>query len=94
MFGAERFHTYVYGNHFKIESDHTPFEMIQLKNLATALPRLQRMLLCIQNYDMTIEYRPVRELLLADGLSRLPNPRSIEEIDLDISVKMVQFSNN
>ena len=68
--------------------------MIQLKNLTSAPPRLQRMLLRIQNYDMTIEYRPGKELLLADGLSRLPNPRSKQEIDLDISVNMVQFSNN
>ena len=76
VFGAERFHTYVYGKHFNVESDHKPLEMIQLKNLTAAPPRLQRMLLCIQNYDMTIEYRPGKELLLADGLSRLPNPRS------------------
>ena len=94
VFGAERFHTYVYGKHFKVESDHKPLEMIQLKNLTAAPPRLQRMLLRIQNYDMTIEYRPGKELLLADGLSRLPNPRSKQEIDLDISVNMVQFSND
>ena len=43
---------------------------------------------------MTIEYRPGKELLLANGLSRLPNPISKQEIDLDISVNMVQFSNN
>ena len=36
VFGAERFHTYVYGKHFKIENDHKPLEMIQLKNM-TAL---------------------------------------------------------
>ena len=94
VYGAERFHTYVYGKHFKMESDHKPLEVIQLKNLTAAPPRLQRMLLRIQNYDMTIEYRPGKELLLADGLSRLPNPRSKQEIDLDISVNMVQFSNN
>ena len=84
----------VYGKNFKLESDHTPLERIPLKNLTAAPPRLQRMLLCIQNYGMTIEYRPGRELLLADGLSLLPNPRSKQEIDLDISVNMVQFSND
>ena len=94
VFGAERLHTYVYGKHFKIESDHKPLEMIQLKNLTAAPPRLQRMLLRIQNYTMMIEYRPGKELLLADGLSRLPNPRRKQEIDLDIIVNMVQFSNN
>ena len=94
VFGAERFRTYVYGKHFVVESDHKPLEMIQLKNLMAAPPRLQRMLLRIQHYDITIKYRPGKELLLADGLSRLPNPRSREEIDLDVMVSMVQFSNN
>ena len=52
VFGAERFHTYVYGKHFKVESDHKPLEMIQLKNLTAAPPRLQRPLLRIQKHDM------------------------------------------
>ena len=41
---------------------------------------------------MTIKYRAGKELLLADGLSRLPNPRSKQEINLDIVVSLVQFS--
>ena len=36
VFGYARFHTYVYGKHFPIESDHKPLEMIHLKNLAAA----------------------------------------------------------
>ena len=60
VFGAERFRTYVYGKPFVIESDHKPLEMIQLKNLTAAPPRLQRMLLRIQHYNVTIKYRPGR----------------------------------
>ena len=93
MFGAERFRTYVYGKHFVIESDLRPLEMIQLKNLRAAPPRLQRKLLKIQHYDITTKYRPGKELFLADGLSRLPTPGSREEIDLDVMVSMVQLSN-
>ena len=36
VFGCERFHTYVYGKQFTIQSDHKPLEMIHLKNLAAA----------------------------------------------------------
>ena len=93
VFGAERFRTYVYGKPFVIESDHKPLEMIQLKNLTAAPPRLQRMLLRIQHYNVTIKYRPGKELLLADGLSRLPNPQEKDEIDLDVMVSTVLFSN-
>ena len=28
VFGGKRFHTYVYGQHFTVESDHKPLEMI------------------------------------------------------------------
>ena len=34
--GCERFHTYVYGTRFTVESDHKPLEMIHFKNLAAA----------------------------------------------------------
>lgn len=72
VFGCERFHTYVYGKNFTVESDHKPLEMIQHNPLTAAPPRLQRMLLRLQPYDMIIRYRPGKEILLADGLSRLP----------------------
>ena len=36
VFGCERFHMYVYGKSFVLESDHKPLEMINLKNLAAA----------------------------------------------------------
>ena len=35
-----------------------------------APPRLQRMLLRLQKYDFTVKYRPGKEMVLADTLSR------------------------
>ena len=70
MFGCEGFHTYIYGKHFTIESDHNPLEMIQQKLLTAAPPRLQRMLIHLQTYDVKITYLPGKEMLLADSLSR------------------------
>ena len=66
VFGAERFHMYVFGHEFTIESDHKPLEQINLKNLADTPARLQRMLLRLQNYDVTIKYQPAKEMLVAD----------------------------
>ena len=34
IFGCERFHTYVYGKEFRIESDNKPLENVQNKNIA------------------------------------------------------------
>ena len=91
VFGCERFNTYVYGKHFTVESDHKPLEQIQKKSLASTPPRLQRMMLRLQKYDMNIVYRPGKEMVLADMLSRL-NPTTGPEINLEKSVFAVQFT--
>ena len=91
VFGCERFHTYVYGKRFRIQSDHKPLEMIHLKNLAAAPQRLQRMLLRIQPYDIVIKYKPGKEVTLADSMSRQPCSNS-ESLEFDVQISHVQFS--
>ena len=49
IFACQRFSTYLLGRSFVAE-------MIAMKNLANAPPRLQRMLLELQRYDVTIKY--------------------------------------
>ena len=83
VFACERFKTYVLGRDFTVESDHKPLEMIALKNLVAASPRLQRMLLRLQPFNCTIKYRPGREMLLAYALSWLPSPANTT-IELDM----------
>ena len=51
VFGAERFHTYIYGQSFTIESDHNLLESISRKNLADTPARLQHMMLHLQGYN-------------------------------------------
>ena len=75
VFGCEQFRTYIYGCAFEVESDHKPLGIICPKNLTAAPPRLQWMLLRLKEYDMVTKYRPGKEILLADGLSRLPNKK-------------------
>ena len=83
IYGCEKFHTYLYGRTFVVETDHKPLEMISLKNLIAAPARLQRMLLHLQQYDLIITYRPGEEMLLVDALSRLPS-RTNTKIKLDL----------
>ena len=45
IFGAEKFHTYIYGRSFTIELDDKPLESISQKNLADTSAQLQSMLL-------------------------------------------------
>ena len=92
VFGVERFHTYVFGRTFSVFTDHKPLEQIQQKTLADAPARLQWMLLCLQGYDCTIIYRPGREMLLADTLSRY-TPLNSSEIELDVTIRHVYIGN-
>ena len=89
VWGIERYHTYLYGRAFTVVSDHKPLEIICGKPLRSAPPRLQRMLTKIQGYDFKVTYRPGKDMLLADTLSRLPNPDNNEEVQLDLKVDAV-----
>ena len=69
VFGAERFHTYIYGWSFMIKSDHKPLESISRKNLADTPGWLQCMILCLQGCNLTICYCPGKEMVIPDTLS-------------------------
>ena len=70
VYGLEHNHQYVYGKPVKLISDHKPLVSIYKKPLATAPKRLQRLLLRLQQYDVTIEYLQGKEMYIADTLSR------------------------
>ena len=90
IYGCEKFHTYLYGRTFIMETDHKPLKMISLKKLTVAPAHLQRMLLDQQQYDLVIMYWPGREMLLADALSHLLS-RTNTEIKLDLRVDAISM---
>ena len=68
-----------------------PLEKIKPKNLADTPAHLQRMVLRLQNYDLTIRYKPSREMLLADALSHYA-PQNGPEVALDIAIHHVHIT--
>ena len=67
VFACDRFHTYVYGRKdVNIETDQKPLESIFMKPLASAPKHLQRMLLHLQQYNLTVKYKKGKDLHLAD----------------------------
>ena len=94
VYGCERFHTYLFGRSFTVQTDHKPLESIHLKHLTSAPPRLQRMLLRLQPYDLKITYVPGKQMLLADALSRLSpeEDHPIEDMNIQIHEVYTQFS--
>jgi len=53
-----------------IHSDHKPLETIFKKTLITAPKRLQRMLLQLQKYNLSVIYKPGKRMYIADMLAR------------------------
>jgi len=82
VFGCTKFHDYIYGAPIvTVESDHKPLEAILKKPLCQAPLRLQRMIMTIQKYSINVIYRPGKQLVLADTLSRafLQDDKTLEE---------------
>ncbi|KAK2170770.1 hypothetical protein NP493_1143g01069 [Ridgeia piscesae] len=75
-----------HGNSFVLESDHKLLEMTNLKNLAATPQRLQKIFLRVQPYDFVLLYKPGKQMMMADVMSRHPSSESTQ-IDLDIQVE-------
>ena len=77
-----------------VHTDHKSLESIYTKHLFAAPPRLARMLLRIQQYDVSIKYVPGSDVKLADVLSRV-NPCNTGPIrGIDLSVHEVHMHLN
>lgn len=69
-FGLTKFYQYIFGRRVIVETDHQPLISIFKKPLNKCPARLQRMLLQLQKFDFELRYKPGKDLLLADALSR------------------------
>ena len=70
VFACIKFHQYIYGRPCVVQSDHKPLEAIFQKSIASTTPRLQRMLLRLLEYNITVQYTPGKQMYIADTLSR------------------------
>ena len=66
----EKFHHYLYGNEFTLETVQKPLEAILSKSLNQATPRLQRILIRTSPYHFKVRYIPGQTNHVADCLSR------------------------
>ena len=66
----EKFHYFTFGCPVIILTDHKPLKAISKKALVNAPPRLQRLLLRLNNYNATLQWIPGKEMVFADHLSR------------------------
>ena len=75
VYGIKKFHSYIYGRHFHIVTDHKP--LLSLLHQHHAIPtttsnRIRRWALTMSMYDYTLTYKSSKSHANADALSRLP----------------------
>lgn len=70
QFGCKRFHQYVYGRRFTVETDHRTLIFIMKKLLAANPAKLQQMLLQLHRYEIDIVHKAGKDTPVADALSR------------------------
>ncbi|EFP10573.1 hypothetical protein CRE_23798 [Caenorhabditis remanei] len=78
LFGLQHYRQYLLGNHTLIVTDHQPLtSLLKRKNLEGRLLKYQIM---IQEFDIEFLYRPGRQNVVADALSRyLPDDSEAEQ---------------
>lgn len=84
VWGCKNFRPYLFGRKFVLYTDHKP--LTYACNLKNPNGRLTRWKLSLMEYDYEIKYRPGKQNIVADGLSRIVYECNYNEID--------QVSNN
>ena len=54
VFGCSKFHEYIYGKKFIVQSDHKPLKNIFNNPICKAPPRIQSFMMFLQKYDLTL----------------------------------------
>ena len=93
VFGLERFNQYVYGKHVHVYSDHKPLTPISQRPIHANPARCQRLLLRLQKYDYKLSYKPGKDHVIPDTLSRATIPSlthdTVLETECELNVHMI-----
>ena len=88
VFACNKFDRYIYGQPVTVHSDHRPLESIFKKSVHDTSPRLQRLLLKLLRYQLTVKYVPGKDLYIPDTLSRAPHTNVSRESELESEMAM------
>ena len=91
IWGMEKFHYFLYGKEFTLETDQKPLVSIYKKHMVEISPRIQRLVVRSFPYQpFKVQYRKGVEIPLADTLSRV-TPLPMEEDGIQLPIIMVNL---
>ena len=91
IWGMEKFHYFLYGKHFTLETDQKPLVSIYRKHMVEISPRIQRLVVRSFPYQpFDVQYRRGKEIPLADALSRV-SPTPVEEDGIQLPIVAVNL---
>ena len=91
IWGMKKFHYFLYGKQFTLETDQKPLVSIYRKHMVEISPRIQRLIVRsfpYQSFD--VQYRKGKEIPLADTLSRV-TPTPVEEDGIQLPIVAVNL---
>ena len=85
-FTCQKFHDYVYGLRFELETDHKPLLAISKKCLRDMTPTIQCLLMKLQRYEYVMMYTPGRQLSRSVQNSNVPKDTDSER---DVTAQVI-----
>ena len=91
IWGMEKFHYFLYGKEFTLETDQKPLVSIYRKHMVEISPRIQRLIVRSFPYQpFDVQYWKGMEIPLADALSRV-TPIPVEEDGIQLPIITVNL---
>ena len=91
IWGMEKFHYFLYGKQFTLETDQKPLVSIYKKHMVEISPRIQRLIVRSFPYQpFDVHYRRGKEIPLVDALSRV-SPTPVEEDGIQLPIVAVNL---
>ena len=90
VWGMEKFHYFLYGRKFILQTDQKPLVSIFRKHMIDVSPRIQRITIRAWQYDFVPQHIPGRINVIADSLSRV-TPLEFQDSNAEKDIPAVNF---
>ena len=90
VWGMEKFHYFLYGRKFILQTDQKPLVSIFRKHMIDVSPRIQRITIRAWQYDFIPQHIPGRINVIADSLSRV-TPLEFKDSNAEKDILAVNF---